>query len=265
MSLLKGKKGIVTGIVNEYSFVYHILKSVLAHGAEVGLAYLPVAAVERRVKKIAENEGITFLCPMDASSDESIHNGFEAVAKHFGSIDFFVHSIAFANAEDLEGRFIDTTRKGFSLALEVSAYSLVPMAKEASQIMPNGGSIVTLSYLGGERVIPNYNVMGVAKAALEASVRYLAHDLGPQNIRVNAISAGPQKTLAASVVGDIEKMIDYTTRVAPMRRNIEGKEVGDSSVYLLSDLSSGVTGEVVHVDCGYSIMGAPSLASFVQG
>lgn len=260
MSLLEGKKGIVTGIVNEYSFAYHILKSLLANKAEVGLAYLPAAAVERRVKKIAAEEGISFFCPMDAQSDESIGSGFEAIKGHFGSIDFFVHSIAFAKAEDLEGRFIDTTRTGFTLALEVSAYSMVSMAKEAAKMMPNGGSIVTLSYLGSERVIPNYNVMGVAKAALEASVRYVAYDLGPQNIRVNAISAGPQKTLAASVVGDIDKMIEFTTKVSPLRRNIEGKEVGETSVYLLSDLSSGVTGEVLHVDCGYSIMGAPPLA-----
>lgn len=260
--LLEGKKGIVTGLVNEYSFAYHILKSLLAHKAEVGLAHLPAAAVERRVKKIAEAEGISFICPMDAQSDESIGTGFEAIAAHFGSIDFFVHSIAFANAEDLEGRFVNTSRRGFSLALDVSAYSFVAMAREAAKIMPNGGSLVTLSYLGGERVIPNYNVMGVAKAALEASVRYVAFDLGSSNIRANAISAGPQRTLAASVVGDIDKMIDFTGKVSPLKRNIEGKEVGETAVYLLSDLSSGVTGEVLHVDCGYSIMGAPSLTSF---
>ena len=262
MALLEGKKGIVTGVVNEYSFAYHILKQLLASKAEVGVAYLPARAVERRVKKTAEQEGISFTCPMDARSDESIQAGFKAIEDHFGSIDFFVHSIAFANLEDLEGRFIDTTREGFDLALGVSAYSLIPMAREAARIMPDGGSMVTLSYLGGERVIPNYNVMGVAKAALEASVRYLAYDLGPQGIRVNAISAGPQKTLASSAVGDIEEMIDFNAKVSPMKRNIEGKEVGDSSLYLLSDLSSGVTGEVIHVDCGFSIMGAPSLKSF---
>lgn len=262
MSLLEGKKGIVTGIVNEYSFAYHILKSLLANKAQVGLAHLPSGAVERRVKKIAETEGISFVCPMDAQSDESIQNGFGAIKSHFGSIDFFIHSIAFANAEDLEGRFVDTTRKGFALALDVSTYSFVAMAKEAGKLMPDGGSILTLSYLGGERVIPNYNVMGVAKAALEASVRYVAYDFGAQKIRVNAISAGPQRTLAASVVGDIDKMIDFTSKVSALKRNIEGKEVGDTAVYLLSELSSGVTGEVLHVDCGYSIMGAPSLASF---
>lgn len=259
MSLLEGKKGIVTGIVNEYSFAYHIVKSLLAQRAEVGLAYLPAAAVERRVKKIAAAEGIAFTCPMDAQSDESIQSGFAAIREHFGSIDFFVHSIAFAQAEDLEGRYIDTGRKGFALALDVSAYSFVAMAREAARMMPGGGALLTLSYLGSERVIPNYNVMGVAKAALEASVRYLAFDLGSQNIRVNAISAGPQKTLAASVVGDIDQMIDFTTRVSPLKRNIEGRDVGDTSVYLLSELSSGVTGEVLHVDCGYSIMGAPAL------
>lgn len=262
MSLLEGKKGIVTGLVNEYSFAFHILKSLQANGAEIGLAHLPGKSVERRVSKIADQEGISFTCPMDAQSDESIQSGFEAIRTDFGDIDFFVHCIAFARSEDLEGRFVDTTREGFALALDVSAYSLVPMAREAAKIMPDGGSIVTLSYLGSERVIPNYNVMGVAKAALEASVRYLAYDLGSQNVRVNAISAGPQKTLAASVVGDIDKMIDYTSRVAPLKRNIEGREVGDSSVYLLSDLSGGVTGEVLHVDCGYSTMGAPPMDSF---
>lgn len=262
MSLLEGKKGIVTGLVNEYSFAYHILKSLQANGAEIGLAHLPGKSVERRVTKIAEKEGISFTCPMDAQSDESIQSGFQAIKGDFGDIDFFVHCIAFANSDDLEGRFVDTTREGFALALDVSAYSLVPMAREAAKIMPDGGSIVTLSYLGSERVIPNYNVMGVAKAALEASVRYLAYDLGNQNVRVNAISAGPQKTLAASVVGDIDKMIDYTSKVAPLKRNIEGREVGDSSVYLLSDLSGGVTGEVLHVDCGYSTMGAPPMDSF---
>lgn len=262
MSLLEGKKGIVTGLVNEYSFAFHILKSLQANGAEIGLAHLPGKSVERRVAKIAEQEGISFTCPMDAQSDESIRSGFEAIRADFGDIDFFVHCIAFARSEDLEGRFVDTTREGFALALDVSAYSLVPMAREAAKIMPDGGSIVTLSYLGSERVIPNYNVMGVAKAALEASVRYLAYDLGGQNVRVNAISAGPQKTLAASVVGDIDKMIDYTSKVAPLKRNIEGREVGDSSVYLLSELSSGVTGEVLHVDCGYSTMGAPPMDSF---
>jgi enoyl-[acyl-carrier protein] reductase I len=263
MSLLEGKRGIVTGVVNECSFAYHILQSLLANKADVGLAYLPVSAVERRVKKIAESGGVSFICPMDAQSDESIQTGFEAIKRHFGSIDFFVHSIAFAKVEDLEGRFIDTARQSFSLALEVSAYSLVSMAKQAANLMPRGGSIVTLSYLGSERVVPNYNVMGVAKAALEASVRYIAYDLGPHNIRVNTISAGPQKTLAASVVGDIDRMIDFTTKASPMRRNIEGNDVGKTCVYLLSDLSSGVTGEVLHVDCGYSIMGAPPLTSFI--
>ncbi len=262
MSLLEGKKGIVTGLVNEYSFAYHIVKSLQENGAEIGLAYLPGKSVERRVKKIADKEGISFSCPMDAQCDESIKDGFEAIKTDFGNIDFFVHCIAFAKTDDLEGTFVDTTREGFALALDVSAYSLIPMAREAAELMPDGGSIVTLSYLGSEKVIPNYNVMGVAKAALEASVRYIAYDLGPQNIRVNAISAGPQKTLAASAVGDIDKMIDYTGKVAPMKRNIEGKDVGDSSVYLLSELASGVTGEVLHVDCGYSTMGAPPMDTF---
>lgn len=194
---------------------------------------------------------------MDASNDESISEGFKSVQKEFGNIDFFVHSIAFANMEDLKGRFVNTSRKGFELALGVSAYSLIPMAKGASELMNQGGSIITLSYLGGEKVVPNYNVMGVAKAALECTVRYLAFDLGPQNIRVNSISAGPQKTLASSAVGDIDSMLEFSSKISPLKRNVKGSEVGDTAVYLLSDLSSGVTGETIHVDCGYFIMGAP--------
>ncbi len=257
MSLLAGKKGIVTGVVNEYSYATHIVKALQDQKAEVGLTYLPIPPVERRVKKIAETFNIKFLAPMDAASDESIQQGFDAIRKEFGHIDFFVHSIAFANMEDLKGRFVNTSRKGFDLALGVSAYSLIPMAKGASELMKQGGSIITLSYLGGERVVPNYNVMGVAKAALECSVKYLAYDLGSQNIRVNSISAGPQKTLASSVVGDIDAMLEYAEKISPLKRNVKGSEVGDTAVYLLSDLSSGVTGETIHVDCGYSIMGAP--------
>ncbi len=257
MGLLKGKKGIITGVVNEFSYAYHILQSFLSEGAEVGLSYLPAKAVERRVKRIGEELNIPFLVPMDASSEESIRSGFEIVEKDFGDLDFFIHSIAFANIEDLKGRFLDTSQAGFQQALNVSTFSLVSMTKYASQLMRDGGSILSLSYLGGEKVVPNYNVMGVAKAALEASVRYLAYDLGEQKIRVNTISAGPQKTLAASVVGDIDMMIEYSSKVSPLKRNVEGSEVGKTALYLASDLSSGVTGEVIHVDCGYSIMGAP--------
>ncbi len=257
MALLQGKKGIVTGVVNEYSYATHIMKALLEQKAQVGLAYLPVPAVERRVKKVAELNSVNFITPMDASSDESISKSFQEIKKEFGAIDFFVHSIAFANMEDLKGRFMNTSRKGFELALGVSAYSLIPMAKAASEIMNPGGALVTLSYLGAEKVVPNYNVMGVAKAALECTVRYLAYDLGSQNIRINSISAGPQKTLAASAVGDIDAMLDYSTKISPLKRNVSGSEVADTAVYLLSHLSSGVTGETIHVDCGYSIMGAP--------
>lgn len=257
MGLLKGKKGIVTGVVNEYSYATHILKVLLEEGAEVGLAYLPVPSVERRVKKVAEANKIEHLFPMDASSDESIAEGFNQIGQSFESIDFFVHSIAFANMEDLSGRFMDTSREGFNLALSVSAYSLVSMAQKASKLMSQGGNIIALSYLGAEKVIPNYNVMGVAKAALEASVRYLSFDLGSENIRVNSISAGPQKTLSASAVGGIDDMIDFSSKASPLKRNVDGVDVGRTALYLLSDLSSGVTGETIHVDCGYSIMGAP--------
>ena len=257
MSFLEGKKGIITGVVNEYSYATKILKTLKENKAEIGLAFLPIPAVERRVKKIAEKYGTPFLVPMDASNNESIENGFKEIKEGFGNIDFFVHSIAFANTEDLKGKFLDTSRDGFQLALGISAYSLIPMAKGASQLMPNGGSIIALSYLGGERVVPSYNVMGVAKSALESSARYLAYDLGDKNIRVNSISAGPQKTLASSAVGDIETMINFASNISPLKRNVNGDDVGKTALYLLSDLSSGVTGETIHVDCGYSIMGAP--------
>ena len=257
MSFLEEKKGIITGVVNEYSYATQILKTLIDNKANIGLAYLPIPSVERRVKKISEKYGTPFLVPMDASNDESIEKGFQEIKEGFGDIDFFVHSIAFANTEDLKGKFIDTSRDGFQLALGVSAYSLIPMAKGASQLMPNGGSMVCLSYLGGERVVPNYNVMGVAKSALESSARYLAYDLGDKNIRVNSISAGPQRTLASSAVGDIDAMIDFASKISPLRRNVNGVDVGKTALYLLSDLSSGVTGETIHVDCGYSIMGAP--------
>jgi len=263
MGLLQGKKGIITGVVNEYSYAAHILKVLLEHGAQVALSYLPTPAVERRVKKVAEDSQVSLTVPMDASSDESIEKGFEIIKNEFGNIDFFIHSIAFANMEDLKGRFIDTSREGFRLALDISAYSLIPMAKKASELMTGGGAIIALSYLGGERVIPNYNVMGVAKAALESSVRYCANDLGPLGIRVNSISAGPQKTLAASVIGDIDSMIEFSSKVSPLKRNVEGSDVGKTTLYLISDLASGVTGETIHVDCGYSIMGAPP-ADFIE-
>ncbi|MCL4149033.1 UNVERIFIED_CONTAM: hypothetical protein GTU68_031517 [Idotea baltica] len=246
MSLLKGKKGIVTGVVNEYSFAYHILKSLQEQGAEVGLAYLPGKAVERRIKKIAENEDISFTCPMDAQSDESIEEGFAAIKSDFGDIDFFVHSLAFAKSDDLEGTFVDTTREGFALALDVSAYSLIPMAREAAKIMPNGGSIITMSYLGSERVIPNYNVMGVAKAALGLGAGTLAYDLGRGNIRVKCHLCRPSENAGRLGRGDIlNKLSIYPGKVAPMKRNSKRALIatlGDSSVYLLSHLSSGVTG-----------------------
>lgn len=257
MSYIDGKKGIITGVVNDYSYATKILKVLKENNADIGLAYLPIPSVERRVKKIADKYGISFIVPMDAASDESIEEAFKKTKEEFGDFDFFVHSIAFANKEDLKGKFINTSRDGFQLALDVSAYSLIPMAKGASQLMPNGGSIITLSYLGGEKVVPNYNVMGIAKSALEMSVRYLAYDLGENNIRVNSISAGPQRTLASSAVGDIDSMIDFSAKVCPLKRNVDGDDVGGTALYLLSDLASGVTGETIHVDCGYSIMGVP--------
>ncbi len=212
--------------------------------------------LERRVRPLAESVGSKFIEPCDLSQDDQIEATFAKLKKLWGSLDFVVHAVAFANKEDLEGRFVDTSRKGFQLALDVSAYTLVAVTKHALPMMEEkGGAITTLTYYGAEKVVQNYNVMGVAKAALEASVRYLAADLGKTNVRVNAISAGPVRTLAAMGISGFRDMLKHVASKAPLQRNVEAAEVGKTALYLSSDLASGVTGEVIHVDCGYSIMG----------
>jgi len=254
--LLEGKKALIFGIANKRSIAWGIAKTLHEYGAEIGFSY-GIPQLERRVRPLAEQLGVEFVEMCDVSSDEAIEAVFAKAADHFGQIDILVHSIGYALREDLSGRFVDTSREGFKVALDISAFSLVALAKAALPLMPNGGSILTMTYYGAEKAVPHYNVMGVAKAALEASVRYLAADLGPQNIRVNAISAGPIKTLAAAGIAGFRKMLSYTEERAPLRRNVDQNEVGKTALWLCSDLGSGVTGEVVYVDAGYHILGMP--------
>src|SRR5687768_13162294 len=254
MKLLEGKKALIFGVANNRSIAWGIAKAFHEHGAELGFSYA-IPQLEKRVIPLAEELGVRFVEKCDVTNDDEIETTFGKAADHFGQIDILIHAIAFAPQNELEGRFYDTTRAGFATALDISAYSLVALSRAALPLMTNGGSILTLSYYGAEKVIPHYNVMGVAKAALEASVRYLAADLGEKNIRVNAISAGPIKTLAASGIGDFRYILKWNEYNAPLKRNVSIEEVGDSGVYLLSDLSRGVTGEVHHVDSGYHVVG----------
>lgn len=256
MELLHGKKALVFGIANHRSIAWGIARTLHQHGADLGFSYgLP--QLEKRVRPLAEELGVDFVEKCDVTADAEIEAVFNKAADYFGQIDILIHSIAFAPREALEGRFVRTSRDGFATAMDISAYSLVALARAAVPLMPNGGSIVAMTYYGAEKVVPHYNVMGVAKAALEASARYLAADLGPQNIRVNAISAGPIKTLSAAGVAGFRKMLHYVEERAPLRRNIDQEEVGRTALWLCSDLSSGVTGEVVYVDAGYNILGVP--------
>jgi enoyl-[acyl-carrier protein] reductase I len=256
MKLLDGKKALIFGVANNRSIAWGIAQALHNQGAELGFSY-GIAQLEKRVRPLAAELGVTFVEQCDVTSDEEIEAAFTKAADHFGQIDILVHAVAFARQEDLEGRFYNTSREGFRLALDVSAYSLVALTRAAVPLMPHGGSVLTLSYYGAEKVVPHYNVMGVAKAALEASVRYLAADLGPQGIRVNAISAGPIKTLAAAGIAGFRKMLHYVGERAPLRRNVDQDEVGRSALWLCSDLGSGITGEVIYVDAGYHILGMP--------
>ncbi|MFN4243873.1 MAG: enoyl-ACP reductase [Tepidisphaerales bacterium] len=258
MSLLQGKTGLVLNIANDRSIAWHIANNCIKHGATVGCGYLPIEKMERRVRKAMEEGGFgdAWLHPCDVGSDESIDAFFTAARQQFGKIDFLVHCLAFANKDYLApGKFLSTPREVFKQALDISAYSLVALTRAAVPLMPDGGSVIALTYLGSEKAVPGYNVMGVAKAALESSARYLALELGAQKIRVNTISAGPVRTLSAMAVGGIDEMFAHQERKSPLKRNIDGDEVGKTAVYLLSDLSSGVTGENIFVDAGFNIVG----------
>lgn len=253
MGLMAGKRGIIFGVANDMSIAWGIAQKLKEEGAELAFTYLN-EALEKRVRPLAESLGSTLILPCDVASDAEIEAVFSTLKQEWGTIDFVVHAVAFANREDLKHPFSQTSRDGFKLAMDISAYSLVAVTRYAVPLMPNGGSIVTLTYLGATRAVPNYNVMGVAKAALESATRYLAAELGEKGIRVNAISAGPIRTLAASGIANFKAKIGLMDDNAPLRRTVTQEEVGKSSLYLLSDLSSGVTGEVHFVDAGFNFV-----------
>ena len=258
MGLLEGKKGLVLNIANDRSIAWHIANNAVKHGATCGFGYLDVGKMERRVRNAMTEGGFgsAWLHPCDVSKDEDVEKFFAAARDQFGTIDFLVHSLAFADKTYLEkGNFVSTPRDVFKQALDISAYSLIALARAAAPLMTNGGSIIAMTYLGSEKAVPGYNVMGVAKAALESASRYLAFELGEKKIRVNTISAGPVRTLSAMAVGGIDEMFEHTIRKSPLKRNIDADEVGKTAVYLLSDLSSGVTGENIYVDSGFNIVG----------
>ena len=264
-SLMAGKKGLIMGVANDKSLAWGISRYVAAQGAELAFTYQG-EALEKRVRPLAGSVGSTLVLPCDVTDMASMDAVFAAIEKQWGKLDFLVHAIAYSDKNELKGKYVDTSLDNFLLSMNISCYSFTALAKRAQPLMKDGGSLVTLSYLGAESVVPHYNVMGVAKAALEASVRYLAADLGPQNIRVNAISAGPVKTLAASGIGDFRYILKWNEYNSPLGRNTTIEDVGGAGVYLLSDLGSGTTGEILHVDSGYHIVGmkrvdAPDIAT----
>lgn len=252
--LLQGKKGLITGVANNMSISWAIAKLVKEHGADIAFTYQG-EILEKRVLPLAEEVGCDFTAQCDVTDQDSVMKLFELVKEKWGKLDFLVHSIGFADKNELRGRYIDTSLENFLNCMNISCYSLTMLAKHAEGLMNEGGSIITLTYHGSQQVMPNYNVMGLAKAALETSVKYLANDMGPNNIRVNAISAGPVRTLAASGIGDFRTMLKTHESTAPLKRNNSYEDIAGSALYLLSNLSSGVTGEIHYVDCGYNIMG----------
>ena len=256
--LMAGKKGLIMGLANDKSIAWGIAKALKEQGAEIAISYQN-EALEKRVKPLAEELGSDTLIKFDVTDSASVEAGFKELGEKFGKIDFLVHAIAFSDKNELKGRTIDTSLENFKNTMHISCFSFLEACKFASPLMNEGGSIVTLSYLGAETWLPNYNIMGVAKAALEASVRYAAADMGPNGVRVNAISAGPIKTLAASGIGDFRKILKWNELNAPLRRNVTTDEVGGSALALLSDLGAAITGEVLHVDAGYHMVGMLAL------
>ena len=262
--LMAGKRGLIMGLANDKSLAWGIARQLAEHGAELAFSYQG-EALKKRVGPLAEQVGSDFLIECDVSDMDALDTAFDTLKSRWDTIDFIVHAIGFSDKSELRGKYVDTSLDNFLMTMNISVYSLVAVARRARAMMPEGGSILTLTYYGAEKVIPHYNVMGVAKAALESSVKYLANDLGPENIRVNAISAGPVKTLAASGIGDFRYILKWNELNSPLRRNITIDDVGGSGLYLLSDLSSGVTGETHHVDGGYHVVGmkqedAPDIA-----
>ncbi|MCO5207725.1 MAG: enoyl-ACP reductase [Anaerolineae bacterium] len=264
MKLLEGKKALIFGLANKYSIAWGIAQAFHEHGAEVGVSYA-IDRLERRARPLAESIGSTFIEQCDVTDDAQISATFAKAQAHFGTIDILVHAVAFAEQDDLQGAYYETSRAGFATSMDISVYSLVALTRAARPLMlENGGNILTLSYYGAEKVVPHYNVMGVAKAALEASVRYLAADVGKEGIRINAISAGPIKTLSAGGIAGFRKMLTYVEERAPLRRNVDQDEVARSALWLCSELGSGVTGEIVYVDAGYHILGMPEPAEKIE-
>jgi enoyl-[acyl-carrier protein] reductase I len=257
--LMAGKRGLVMGVANDHSIAWGIAQMLASHGAEIAFTYQGDAQ-KKRLARLADSIGATIVLPADVESDEQLDAVFSHLEKEWGGIDFLVHSLAFSDAKELSGRYVDTSRANFLKSLDISCFSFTAVAQRAARLMKDGGSLVTLSYLGAQRVMPNYNVMGVAKAALEASVRYLAADLGRDNIRVNAISAGPMRTLAGSGVTDARIVFKWARHTSPLQRSVELNHVGGAALYLLSDLSGGVTGEIHFVDAGFNVVGMPPTA-----
>ena len=252
--IMAGKRGLVMGVANERSIAWGISAAAAAQGAELAFTYQG-DALKKRVEPLAASVGSSLVMPCDVTDEASMDAVFDELKKTWGSIDFIVHAIAYSDKEELKGEYVDTTRDNFQRTMDISVYSFTALARRAAELMTDGGSMITLTYYGAERVMPHYNVMGVAKAALEASVRYLAVDLGGKNIRVNGLSAGPMKTLAASGIGDFRYILKWNEYNSPLKRNVTLDDVGGAGVYLLSDLSSGVSGETHHVDCGYHVVG----------
>lgn len=259
MNLLEGKKALIFGIANDHSIAWGIARSMHANGAKLAFSYAS-EVLERRVRPLADEVGASLVELCDVGADGDIEDLFSRVAKELGSIDILVHAIAFAEREELKGPFYNTSRHGFNVALDISVYSFIALARTALPIMNPGGSMLTLTFYGGEKVMPNYNVMGVAKAALEATTRYLAVDLGPKDIRVNAISPGPIRTLSAAGVSGFKRMYRQFATITPLQRNISIDDVGEVAVWLASDLARSITGEVIFVDGGYSVLGAPAIS-----
>jgi len=253
-SLMAGKRGLIMGVANDRSLAWGIASACAAQGADLAFTYQG-EALQKRVTPLAESVGSKIVVPCDVTHEASMDSVFATLKEKWGTLDFLVHAVAFSNKNELDGLYVDTTRANFLQTMDISCYSFTALCRRALPLMPNGGSMLTLSYIGAERVMPHYNVMGVAKAALEASVRYLAVDLGRSNIRVNAISAGPIKTLAASGIGDFRYILRWNEINAPLRRNVTTLEVGNAALYLMSDLGTGTTGEVLHVDSGYHTVG----------
>jgi enoyl-[acyl-carrier protein] reductase I len=257
--LMTGKRGLVMGVANDHSIAWGIARTLAANGAELAFTYQGEAQ-GKRLRPLAESVGSRLVLPCDVGSDAELEEAFDVLRRQWGQLDFLVHAIAFSDRNELKGRYVETSRQNFLSTLNISCYSFTDVARRAAAMMKHGGALVTLTFEGASRVMPNYNVMGVAKAALEASVRYLAADLGKDNIRVNAISAGPMRTLAGSAVGDARMVFKWNKAHSPLKKNIELDHIGGAALYLLSDLSAGVTGEVHFVDAGYNVVGMPPTA-----